>query len=79
MNCAALPELALPPSLKYKASRAFLDCTAFNRLGPPAPQPRQESRCCCTLSAVRLSQDRNGCVRELPAAANGGFVPNESH
>ena len=20
-----------------------------------------------------------GCVRKLPAAANGGFVPNESH
>ena len=26
MNCAALPEVALPPSLKYMASRAFLDC-----------------------------------------------------
>ena len=32
MNCAALPELAIPPSLKYIASRAFLDCAAFRRL-----------------------------------------------
>ena len=32
MNCAALPELAIPPSLHYIASRAFLDCTALCRL-----------------------------------------------
>ena len=34
MNCAVLPELELatPPSLKYTASRAFLDCTALRRL-----------------------------------------------
>ena len=31
VNCAALPEL-VPPSLKYIASQAFLDCTAFKRL-----------------------------------------------
>ena len=28
----ALVELAIPPSLKYIGSRAFLDCTAFKRL-----------------------------------------------
>ena len=32
MNCAALPELAIPPSLHYIASRAFLDCTTLRRL-----------------------------------------------
>ena len=32
MNCEALPELAIPPSLRYIASRAFLDCTALRRL-----------------------------------------------
>ena len=32
MNCAALPELAIPPSLHYIASRAFLDCALFHRL-----------------------------------------------
>ena len=32
MNCAALVELAIPPSLKYIGSWAFLDCTALRRL-----------------------------------------------
>ena len=32
MNCAALVELAIPPSLKHIGSRAFLDCTALKRL-----------------------------------------------
>ena len=32
MNCAALVELAIPPSLRYIGSRAFLDCTALKRL-----------------------------------------------
>ena len=32
MNCAALIELAIPPSLRYIGSRAFLDCTALKRL-----------------------------------------------
>ena len=32
MNCAALPELAIPPSLHYIASRAFLDCSSLRRL-----------------------------------------------
>ena len=32
MNCAALVELAIPPSLRYIGSRAFLDCTVFSRL-----------------------------------------------
>ena len=32
MNCAALVELAIPPSLRYIGSGAFLDCTAFKRL-----------------------------------------------
>ena len=31
MNCAALPELAIPPSLRYIASRAFPDCTTLRR------------------------------------------------
>ena len=32
MNCAALVELAIPPSLRYIGSRAFLDCTVLRRL-----------------------------------------------
>ena len=32
MNCAALAELAIPPSPRYIGSRAFLDCTVFQRL-----------------------------------------------
>ena len=32
MNCAAPVELAIPPSLRYIGSGAFLDCTAFKRL-----------------------------------------------
>ena len=32
VNCAALTELAIPPSLHYIASRAFLDCTLLHRL-----------------------------------------------
>ena len=32
MNCAALLELAIPPSLKYIGSRAFLDCATLRRV-----------------------------------------------
>ena len=32
MNCAAPVELAIPPSLRYIGSRAFLDCTVFSGL-----------------------------------------------
>ena len=32
MNCAALVELAIPPSLRYIGSRAFLDCAVFSKL-----------------------------------------------
>ena len=32
MNCAALVELAIPPSLRYIGSGAFLDCAVFSRL-----------------------------------------------
>ena len=32
MNCAALVELAIPPSLRCTGSGVFLDCTVFNRL-----------------------------------------------
>ena len=31
MNCAALVELAIPPSLRYTGSRTFLDCTVLSR------------------------------------------------
>lgn len=32
MNCAVLKEIAIPPSLLYIASRAFLDCTLLGRI-----------------------------------------------
>ena len=32
MNCAAPVELAIPPSLRYIGSGAFLDCTALKKL-----------------------------------------------
>ena len=32
MNCAALVELAIPPSLRYIGSGVFPDCTVFSGL-----------------------------------------------
>ena len=45
MNCAALLELAKPPSFKYKGSGAFLDCATLRRV--QTTRSTQMARCLC--------------------------------
>ena len=59
MNCAALVELAIPPSLRYIGSRAFLDCTALKRLaklpGKHKWQGVYAEECLCHLSGYEMA------------------------
>ena len=65
MNCAALVELAIPPSLRYIGSRAFLDCTVFRRLAkmPGRHKWGEESMLKRMLSPfVLLCDGHPGCI-----------------
>ena len=69
MNCAALVELAIPPSLRYIGSGVFPDCTVFSGLVKMPERHKWRSLCrrecfrhlsCCAMATLAAHDPGHG-------------------